>query len=65
MEEFTQQGPKLPKNLYQSDNLLQDYLSSFLPKEIFQAIEPDLNQLGKRASDDILCIEVYSPLSAG
>lgn len=54
MKDFIQQGPDLPRNLYKSDKLLQDYLRSFLPREIFQTIEPDLNQLGKRASSDIL-----------
>lgn len=50
---FTQQGPTL-NNEYTDDIFLQDYLKAYFPKEYLQEIIPDLTNLGKRATGELL-----------
>jgi len=52
--DFIQSLPKL-NNEFTDDSFLQDYLQTYLPSDMLQAITPDLVQFGKRVTGE--CIE--------
>ncbi len=52
--DFIQSLPKL-NNEFTDDSFLQDYLQTYLPSDMLQAITPDLVQFGKRVAGE--CIE--------
>lgn len=47
--DFIQKLPKLT-NEYTNDTFLVDYLKTYLPEEVFNAISPDLTQFGERTA---------------
>lgn len=49
--DFIQSTPKL-SNEYLADNFLQDYLATYLPSTMLNAITPDLTQFGERAAGE-------------
>lgn len=51
--DFIQQAPKL-ENEFTDDQFLQDYLSSYLPRETVDVITPDLIQFGKRSATEFI-----------
>ncbi len=51
--DFIQQAPKL-ENEFTDDQFLQDYLSSYLPRETVDVITPDLIQFGKRSASEFI-----------
>lgn len=50
---FFQDGPTL-KNQFSDDLLLQDYLKTNLPDEVYRKISPSLQDLGERAAGELL-----------
>lgn len=47
--DFIQKLPQL-NNEFTDDTFLQDYLKTYLPEEVFNAISPDLTQFGERTA---------------
>ena len=47
MSEFTQEAAILPSNLFQADQLLNDYLKVCLPQDVLAEIKEDLIQFGQ------------------
>ncbi|MBI2519647.1 MAG: acyl-CoA dehydrogenase family protein [Bdellovibrio sp.] len=49
-----QEVPVLSNNQFTVDRLLQDYLTTQIPGEVYHAIKPDLERFGQRVMGDIL-----------
>ncbi|MCB0539595.1 MAG: acyl-CoA dehydrogenase family protein [Bacteroidetes bacterium] len=50
---FVQKAPQLT-NEYAEDEFLKDYLTAYLPEDVLQKIEPDLERFGKRVAKELL-----------
>ena len=53
MTEFFQSAPQI-QNTFRSDPLLQKFLQSTCPPEVWKQIQPHLDHLGQRAATDLL-----------
>lgn len=63
--EFFQDGPEL-KNQFDDDTVLKAYLERVLPRDVLEAVTPDLKHFGERVVTDVLAMaddaEAHEPV---
>lgn len=59
---FVQAPPQLG-NQYEEDHFLRSYLRRVLPRDIFEAIEPELREMGRSAGDELYRLQLEDRLN--